>query len=49
MNPITELKAAVSEMRAAGLTHREIALEFTAAVLLFAVPTLGFIVLAPYF
>jgi hypothetical protein len=49
MNPVTELREAYREMRAAGLSRKEIALEFTAAVGMFAVAILGFIVLAPYF
>lgn len=49
MNPFTEFRAAVNEMKAAGLSTRDICWEFAGALAVFAVPTALFIILAPYF
>jgi hypothetical protein len=48
-NPLAELREALQDMRDQGLTKQEMALEFLAPVLMFAVAILGFIVLADYF
>lgn len=49
MNPFAELKEAVNEMKAAGLSTQDMCWEFLGAVSIFAVPIALFIVLAPYF
>lgn len=49
MNPITEFRAAIREMREAGLSTKDMCWEFLGAVSIFAVPIGMFIVLAPYF